>query len=106
MRVLTLIIVLSALMVGGFIDMAHATAPTHACGHLQLQQDNHTDDEPCHSEQEQSHCDDCCCVHSHSMATPGIQTKSPPRVTKQSIIVSADNYYSTELSGLKRPPRF
>lgn len=105
MRVLTLIVVLFALTAGGFIDMAHATTPNQAYAHLQLQQDDHADDKPCHSEQDQNHCDDCCCIHSHSMATPEIQTKVPLRVTKQNFIASTDNYYSTEPSSLKRPPR-
>ena len=89
--------------------MAHASAGDHACSHHQMDHDDNVDNEPCHSEQDQSHdengCDDCCCVHSHSMATSVTPTKTPLTVNKQNIIASADHHTSIDLSGLKRPPR-
>lgn len=108
MRILILIACLFAFTAGSFADMAHAAAPDHVCAHHQMNQDNNNnsvDAEPCHSEQDQSQCDDCCCVHSHSVATVITPTKTSLGVYKQIIIVSADGYYSAELSGLKRPPR-
>ena len=85
--------------------MAHAAAPDHACAHHQLDHDDNVDNEPCHSEQDQSQCDDCCCVHFHSMATSVTPIKTPPTIRQRNIIVSLDDYYSADLSGLKRPPR-
>ncbi len=109
MRIFILITLLFAFTAGGFADMAHASAPDHACVHHQMDQDNSVDNESCHSEQDQSHdenaCDDCCCVHSHSMATSATSTKTALDMSKQNIIASTGNHYSAELSGLKRPPR-
>ena len=105
MRVLILIALLFAFTAGSFADMAHAAAPDHTCAHHQMDQDDSADNEPCHSEQDQSQCDDCCCVHSHSMATSVTQTKTPHATKQQNIIASLDSHYSAELSGLKRPPR-
>lgn len=105
MRVLILIALLFAFTAGGFDDMAHAAAPDHVCTHHQMDQDNNADHEPCHSEQDQGQCDDCCCVHSHSMATSVTPTKTPYATKQQNIIASLDDHYSVELSGLKRPPR-
>ena len=109
MRFLILIALLFAFTAGSYVDMAHAATPDHTCVHHQMDQDDNADNEPCHSEQDQSHddnaCDDCCCVHSHSMATSATPTKMALDVNKQNIIASLDSYYSTELSGLKRPPR-
>lgn len=109
MRVLILIALLFAFTAGGFVDMAHAAAPDHACAHHQMDQDDSADNEPCHSEQDQNHdqnaCDDCCCIHSHSLATTATPTKTPLNVNKQNIIASADHHNSIDLSGLKRPPR-
>ncbi len=109
MRFLILIALLSAFTAGSFADMAHAHASNHACAHHQMDQDDSADNEPCHSEQDQSHdenaCDDCCCVHSHSIATSAAPTKTPLSVSKQNIIVSADHHHSIDISGLKRPPR-
>lgn len=89
--------------------MAYASAADHACVHHQMDQDDNLDNEPCHSEQDQSHdnnaCDDCCCVHSHSMATSATPTQTALDVSKQNIIASTEHHYSAELSGLKRPPR-
>lgn len=105
MRVLILIALLFAFTAGSYVDMAYASAGDHVCAHHQMDQDDGADSEPCHSEQDQSQCDDCCCVHSHSMATSMTPTKTLLRVDKQNIIAFADRYYSTHLSGLKRPPR-
>ena len=107
MRILILTACLFTLIAGSFADIAHAAAPDHVCAHHQMDQDNdnNADIEPCHSEQDQSQCDDCCCVHSHSMATAITPAKTSLGVYKQTIIVSADDHYSAVLSGLKRPPR-
>ena len=105
MRILILIALLFAITAGGFADMAHASAPDHTCAHHQMGQDDSVDNEPCHSEKDQSQCDDCCCVHSHSMATSITPTKAALDVRKQNIITSTEHHYSTDLSGLKRPPR-
>ena len=105
MRVLILIALLFAFTAGSYADMAHAAAPDHDCAHHQLDHDDNADNEPCHSEQDQSQCDDCCCVHSHSMATSVIPTKTPLTTKQRNIIASLDDHYSAELSGLKRPPR-
>ena len=105
MRVLILIALLFSFTVGGFADMAHASAGDHTCAHHQMDHDDSEENEPCHSEQDQSQCDDCCCVHSHSMTTLVTPTKGLSATKKQNIITFADNYYSAHLSGLKRPPR-
>ena len=109
MRILILIALLFAFTAGGFADMAHASAPDHTCAHHQMNQDDSVDNESCHSEQDQNHdenaCDDCCCVHSHSMVTSVAPTKTALDVSKQNIIASTEHHYSAELSGLKRPPR-
>ena len=105
MRVLILIALLFTFTAGGFADIAHAAAPDHACVHHQMDQDNSANKEPCHSEQEQSQCDDCCCAHSHSMATFNTPVKTPLSVNKQYIASLADHHYSADLSGLRRPPR-
>lgn len=89
--------------------MAHASAPDHTFGNYQMDQDNSVDNEPCHSEQDQSHdenaCDDCCCVHSHVMATSVTPTKTALNVNQQNVIATVVDHYSADLSGLKRPPR-
>ena len=109
MRILILITLLFAFTAGGFADMAHASAPGHTCAHHQMDQDDSVGNEPCHSEKDQSHdenaCDDCCCAHSHSIATSATPTKTALDVSKQNIIASTEHHYSAELSGLKRPPR-
>lgn len=105
MRILILIAVLHSFSVGGFADMAHAFAADHICAHHHMDYDDNAHDEPCHSEQDQSQCDGCCCIHSHSMATSVTPIEIALNVSKQNTIVSADNYYSYEFSGLKRPPR-
>lgn len=105
MRVLILVALFFAFTAGSFADIAHAASPDHACTHHQMDQDNSADNEPCHSEQDQSQCDDCCCIHSHSMATSITPAKTSLDTKKQNIIASLDDYYSAELSGLKRPPR-
>ena len=105
MRILILIALLFSFTAGGFADMAHASAPDHTCAHHQMDQDDSVDNEPCHSEQDQSQCDDCCCIHSHSMATSVAPAKMALNVSKQNVIASAEHHYSAELSGLKRPPR-
>ena len=112
MRFLLLVALLLAFTAGGFADMAHASAGDHACANHQMDQDDNkvnTDNEPCHSEQDQSHsensCDDCCCVHSHSMATTSSLNKTIFDVSKQNVIASMDHHYSAEVAGLKRPPR-
>lgn len=105
MRILILIALLFAFTAGSYVDMAHAHAADHTCEHHQMDHDDHVDNEPCHSEGDQNQCDDCCCVHSHSMATSVTPTKTPHATKQQNIIASLDGYYSAELSGLKRPPR-
>lgn len=105
MRVLILIALLFTFVVGGFSDAVHAAAQDHTCMHHQLDQDDSTENEPCHSEQDQSQCDDCCCIHSHSMAAVNTSARMPLNVTKHTIIALADNPYSVDLSGLRRPPR-
>ena len=103
MRILILIALLFAFTAGSFAGVAHASAEHHACAQHQI---DNLDKTPCHSEQDQNHdesaCDDCCCVHSHSMATPA---KTTLAVSKQNVIASSDHQYSTEISSLKRPPR-
>ena len=105
MRVFVLAILVIVFATSSFVDIAHAAVQDHACVHHQLEQDDSLGNEPCHSEQDQSQCDDCCCVHSHSMATSVTPTKSPSATKQQNIIAFADRYYSAHLSGLKRPPR-
>ena len=85
--------------------MAHASAPDHTCAHHQMDQDDSVDNEPCHSEQDQSQCDDCCCIHSHVMATTVTPTKTALNVNKQNVIATVVDHYSADLSSLKRPPR-
>ena len=109
MRFVILIALLFVFTVGSYADMTHASAGDHSCVHHQMDHDDNADNEPCYSEQDQSHdengCDDCCCVHSHSMATSVTPAKIPHATKQQNIIASLDGYYSAELSGLKRPPR-
>lgn len=105
MRFVILIALLFTFAAGSYVDMAHASAGDHTCTHHQMDHDDHAKNEPCHSEGDQSQCDDCCCVHSHSMATSVTPTKIPHATKQQNIIASLDGYYSAELSGLKRPPR-
>ena len=105
MRIFILIALLFAFTAGSFADMAHASAGDDTCAHHQMDQDDSVDNEPCHSEQDQTQCDDCCCIHSHSIATTATPTKTPLNVNKQNIIASADHHNSIDLSGLKRPPR-
>ena len=105
MRVFILVALLFVFTAGSHANMAHASVGDHICAHHHINQDNSADNEPCHSEQNQNQCDDCCCVHSHSLTTPVISTKIPVTKKQRNIIVSIGNYYSTEISGLKRPPR-
>lgn len=109
MKKFTFALVILSLLVVGLSETVHATMPDHACSHHQMDHDDHADNEPCHSEYDQSHdengCDDCCCVHSHSMAAFNLPLNTPISVQKQNIIASVDNHYSAELSGLRRPPR-
>lgn len=111
MRVLILILMLFTFAVGNFSNTVHAATHNDTCGHHHLDHNVDADHEPCHSEQEQEQghdengCDDCCCVHSHSMAMSVTPTKTPYATKQQNIIASLDDHYSVELSGLKRPPR-
>lgn len=109
MKKFTFALVILSFLVVGLSETVHATMPDHACSHHQMDHDDHADNEPCHSEYDQSHdengCDDCCCVHSHSMATSPVPLKTALDVNKQNIIVSADHHRSIDISGLKRPPR-
>ena len=105
MRVLTLIALLFVFTAGSFTDVAHATEPDHACAHHQLDHDDKSENETGHSELDQGQCDGCCCIHSHSMATPVTLTKTSPTTKQNNSIASLDDYYSAELAGLKRPPR-
>lgn len=105
MRIFILIALLFAFTAGGFADMAHASAPDHTCVHHQMDQDNNVDNEPCHSEQDHGQCDNCCCMHSHLMAASSTLIKTALNIEGQNIIASADDHYSAELSGIKRPPR-
>ena len=107
MRVFVFIALFLALAVGNSIDVAHAATPDHQCAHHQVEHNDHVDDEDCHShtKNDQSQCDDCCCVHSHSMAISIISNQTPLATKQQNIIVSLKDHYSADLSGLKRPPR-
>lgn len=109
MRILILIALLFAFTAGSFADMAHAAADNHACAQHQVDQNDSIDNEPCHSGQDQNHsdntCDNCCCVHSHSMTTPTTPAKTTLDVSKQDVIASTDHHYSALVLGLKRPPR-
>ena len=109
MRILVLIALLFTFLVGSTVEIAYASAPDHACTHYQMDNADSTDDKPCHAEQDQNHeqnaCDDCCCVHAHSMTAPITPAKTAFHVNTQNVIATTDNHYSVELSGLKRPPR-
>lgn len=109
MRIILLIALLFAFSAGSYVDMAHAHAGNHMHANHQVDHGDNLDNEPCHSNKDHNHdengCDGCCCVHSHSMATLVTPNKTPPASKQQNIIASLDSYYSTELSGLKRPPR-
>lgn len=105
MRYLILIALMFAFTIGGLSDMAHASASDHTCVHHQIDQDDSVDNEPCHSEQDQSQCEDCCCIHSHVIATSGTSAKIAINVNNENITALADRHYSAELSSLKRPPR-
>lgn len=109
MRILILIALLFAFTAGSFAGMAHAHAADHTCAHHQMDHDDNLDNELCHSEQDQSHdqnaCDDCCCVHSHSMVTSTESIKMVINVSKQSAPISIDQHDSALVAGLKRPPR-
>lgn len=85
--------------------MAHASMSGYACAHHQMDQDDSVNSEPCHSEQEQNQCDDCCCAHSHTIATLTMPDKAAPSMTKKHVVVPEDHHHSIDLSGLKRPPR-
>ena len=93
MRIFILIALLFAFTAGSFANMAHASAESHTC----------------HSDQGQNHdgsaCDDCCCVHSHSMATSTTPVKMALNASKQSAVTSIDQNDSDFVLGLKRPPR-
>ena len=105
MRILILIALLFAFTAGSYIDIAHASGGDSMCTYHQNDRDVSTDGEPCHSEQEQNQCEDCCCVHSHSMTIFVTPSKTPIGTRKHHIIASLDLYDSAELSRLKRPPR-
>ena len=105
MRLAIFTLLLLTFSMGSLADLAHASAQDHACTHHQMEQDSNTDKEHCDSDENHSQCDDCCCIHSHSMATSTFQTKKLLKVDKQEVIESADQHYSAELPGLKRPPR-
>jgi ABC-type nickel/cobalt efflux system permease component RcnA len=104
-----LILMLFTFAVGSFSDTVHAATHNHTSGHHHLEHNVDADQEPCHSDQEQSHdengCDDCCCAHSHSMVMSVISTKTLYATKQQNIIASLDDHYSVKLASLKRPPR-
>lgn len=101
-----LITLLFSFSAASYVEMAHAHAVDHFAAH---EHDDSTDSEPCHSGQDHQHdengYDGCCCIHSHAMATSVTPTKNLFSTKQQNIIASLGSYYSTELSGLKRPPR-
>lgn len=107
MRMFLIISLLFVFTVGSNTDKAHAAVPDHTCAHHQIHQDNtvDVDNESCHSEQDQEHCDDCCCVHSHSMATSPSPLKTILSIHKQNVVSSTENHHSIDVYGLKRPPR-
>lgn len=102
MRILFLIALLFSFTVGGFVDMAHATTADHAHAQHQMKHDS---DKPCHSDEEKNQCDDCCCVHSHSMASFVAPIQTLRFSKKQNIVISLDTHYSIDLSRLNPPPR-
>ena len=108
MRVLILILMLFTFAVGIFSDAVHAAAHNHTGSH-HLDHNIDADSESCNSDQDRSHdengCDDCCCVHSHSMATSTESIKMVINATKQSAPIFIDQYDSVLVAGLKRPPR-
>lgn len=105
MRVLIFIALLFTFSVGFFHDAAHAGAMDQKCVHAHIDQSDNVDKEPCHSEQQQEQCDDCCCVHSHSMTVSSLTVNMPEKVRKKNLIFSVENSYSADLEGLRRPPR-
>ena len=115
MRILILTALLFAFTASGFVDIAHASAADHNCAHHKADHDNHAHDdhengdhaqnEPCPSEHSTAQCNDCCCVHTHSMQTSVTLIKMPTALKLENIIASYTDHYSAELAGLKRPPR-
>lgn len=105
MRILVLIALLLAFTAGSYADVAHAYIQDHTCTHHQINQDDDADNEPCHSEQDKQQCDDCCCVHVHTMAVFTAPVKTEVALTKRQFSSNSDSYYSYELSSLYRPPR-
>ena len=107
MRVFVLLALLFAFTVGGYSNSAYSAVPDLECTHHQMEHNQNTDTqkEPCHSEQDQEQCDDCCCVHSHSMTITPIPVSAPSYVKHQDVVTHSDSYRSAELSGLRRPPR-
>jgi hypothetical protein len=103
MRVLILVALLFTFTVGTFSDIAHAATPDHTCAHQQIDQDNGS--ESCHSNQDPSQCDDCCCVHSHTIAMNVSVSSATPIVSGQSMAVFQDSADSDLIYGLRRPPR-
>ena len=110
MRVLILIALLFTFTSGSFADTANASSVDHFCSHHKLDDKSHAindaeKSDPCQSEHDKSQCDDCCCVHSHSIATLITFNKTPSKSKQQNITESPDEYFSVEISSLKHPPR-
>lgn len=108
MRVFVLLALLFTFAVGGYSNSAYSAVPDLECTHHQVEHDHSADTQkdPCQSEQNEEQCNDCCCVHSHSMTATPIPVSAPSYYMRhQDAAAHSDSYRSAELSGLRRPPR-
>lgn len=110
MRILSLLALLFVFVFGMSADYAHATEDASLCSHHSAEFSGTQNNDDCHSTQEhndheQSECGDCCCAHSHSIATMPVITTASTQNISQSISELRTNLSSVDLSGLRRPPR-
>ena len=82
-----------------YVSSDHDHGHSHSHGHDDCEKaEAQTQDED-----KQSSCG--CCAHSHCMAVPLSPVKMSMLASKQQPSWYMDSHYSTDLSGLKHPPR-
>ncbi len=106
MRFVYLLIFVFSLNAAGFSSLAHASMMVdHNCAPHQVEQVDGID-QSCHSKHILIQCDDCCCLHSDSTTTSKLAYIPQTASSEKVIIGLLNSPYSTDLSGLRRPPRF
>lgn len=86
---------------------AHADIPNVNCSH-HVSDENHADhdcaDHQNPDQTDQDECQDCCCIHSHSLAAMNMGMKIKQAPNNHMVFELYSSLRSSDLSSLYRPP--